>query len=119
VTAPRSSPLEGNYVFYGTAEEAVGTRFLSFNLYVESPAARSGQSDALSGSYRPRPKIGYVGCPICGVLGSAQNRQVELAFLKDFSGADTLDVFDATAFGDTLIGVFRYGGGPFRYVKEQ
>jgi hypothetical protein len=119
VTAPQAMPLEGNYVFYGTAEEAVGTQFISFDLYVESPAARTGQSGALSGSYRPRPKIGYVGCPICGVLGSAQSTHVEVAFLKDFSGADTLDVFEATAFGDTLIGVFRYGGGPFRYVKQR
>jgi hypothetical protein len=44
---------------------------------------------------------------------------VGLVFLKDFSGADTLDVFDATFDGDTLIGVFRFGGGPFRYVRQR
>jgi hypothetical protein len=119
ITAPQTSPVEGNFQFYGTAEEALGTRFISFDLYVESPSARSDQADAISGSYRPRPRIGYVGCPICGVLGTAQNGRVELAFLKDFSGPDTLDVFDATFYGDTLIGVFRFGGGPFRYVRQR
>jgi hypothetical protein len=118
VTAPQTSPVEGNFQFYGSAEEASSTRFISFDLYVESPAARNGQSDALSGSYRPTPRIGYVGCPICGVLGSAQGARLELAFLKDFSGPDTLDVFDATIHGDTIIGVFRFGGGPFRYVRQ-
>jgi hypothetical protein len=119
VTAPQTSSVEGNFQFYGTPEEAAGSRFLGFNLYVESPAVRSGQSDVLSGSYRPRPRIGYVGCPVCGVLGSTQSGHVELVFLKDFSGADTLDVFDATFDGDTLIGVFRFGGGPFRYVRQR
>jgi hypothetical protein len=118
VTAPQTSAVEGQFQFYGTPEEASSTRFISFDLYVESPAARAGQSDALSGSYRPTPRIGYRGCPICGVLGSAQGGHIELAFLKDFSGRDTLDVFDATLYGDSLIGVFRFGGGPFRYVRQ-
>lgn len=118
VTAPQASPVEGNFALYGTFEETYGARFQSIDLYVESPAARSGQSDAISGSYRPVPRIGYVGCLICGVLGSAHGGQIEVAFLKDFSGADTLDVMDATLYGDTLVGVFRFGGGPFRYVRQ-
>lgn len=119
VTAPQTSPVEGSFEFYGAPEELAGTRFMSFDLYIESPAARSGQSDAVSGRYVPTPRIGYSGCPICGVLGSVKGDQLELAFLKDFSGADTLDVFDATFFGDTLIGVYRFGGGPFRYVRRR
>ena len=119
VTAPQTSPTEGNFQLYGTFEEIASARFQSFDLFIESPAARSGQSDAISGSYRPVPRLGYVGCPVCGVLGSAQGEQVELAFLKDFSGADTLDVLDATFYGDTLIGVFRFGGGPYRYVRQR
>lgn len=118
VAAPQTRPVEGHWQFYGTQAEQLGTRYLSFDIYVESPAARSGQSDALSGRYRPRPRIDYSGCPICGFLGTARDGRVELALLKDWSGADTVEVFDGQLFGDTLVGVFRYGGGPFRFVRQ-
>ena len=118
IAAPQTRPVEGHFQFYGTQIEALGTRYLSFDIYVESPAARTGQSDALSGRYRPRPRIDYNGCPICGFLGTARDGRVELALLKDWSGADTVEVFDGRLFGDTLVGVFRFGGGPFRFVRQ-
>ena len=118
ITQPQTSPVEGHFQFYGTQVEALGTRYLSFDIYVESPAARSGQSDALSGRYQPRPRIDYNGCPICGLFGTARDGHVELALLKDWSGADTVEVFDGRLFGDTLVGVFRFGGGPFRFVRQ-
>jgi len=118
VTAPQMRPFEGHFQFVGTPAEALGTRYLSFDIFLESPAARSGQSDAVSGRYLPRPRFGYTGCPICGLLGAARDGRVELALLKDWSGADTVEVFDGTLFGDTLIGVFRQGGGPFRFVRQ-
>jgi hypothetical protein len=118
VTAPRSREIEGNFQLYGTLEETLGSQYASFNIYVESPAARSGQSDALSGSYRPAPRLGYDGCPVCGLLGSARDGHVELALLKDWSGADTLEVFDGRLQGDTIVGVFRFGGGPYRFVRQ-
>ena len=119
VTAPQTRSIEGNFQFVGTSAEALGTRYLSFDIFLESPAARGDQSDALSGRYRPRPRIDYNGCPICGLLGAAHNGQVELALLKDWSGADTVEVFDGALHGDTLIGSFRQGGGPFRFVRQQ
>ena len=118
IAAPQTRPFEGHWQFYGTQVEQLGTRYLSFDIYVESPAARSGQSDALSGRYLPRPRIDYNGCPICGFLGTARDGHVELALLKDWSGADTVEVFNGQFFGDTLVGVFRFGGGPFRFVRQ-
>jgi len=118
IVAPQTRPVEGHYQFYGTQAEALGTRYLSFDIYVEAPAARKDQSDALSGRYRPRPRIDYFGCPVCGFLGSARDGHVELALLKDWSGADTVEVFNGQLFGDTLVGVFRFGGGPFRFVRQ-
>jgi hypothetical protein len=118
VTAPRSQPIEGNFQFYGTQQEVLGTNYIGFDIYIESPAARSGQSDALSGSYQPRPRFGYDGCPVCGLLGAARDGHVELALLKDWSGADTVEVFDGRIQGDTIVGVFRFSGGPFRFVRQ-
>ena len=118
VTAPLTRPFEGHFDFYGSSIEELGTEYISFDIYLESPAARSGQSDAVSGRYRPRPRFSYTGCPICGMLGTARDGHVELALLKDWSGADTVEVFNGQFFGDTLIGVFRYTGGPFRFVRR-
>ena len=118
VTAPRSQPIEGVFQFYGNSIEALGTRYLTFDIYLESLAARSDQSDALSGRYRPRPRLDYNGCPICGMLGSFRDGHVQLALLKDWSGADTVEVFDGRLTGDTIVGTFRFGGGPFRFVRQ-
>lgn len=118
VTEPLTRPFEGHFELYGPDVETLGSNYLSFDIYIESPAARTGQSDALSGRYRPRPRFSYTGCPICGLLGTARDGHVELALLKDWSGADTVEVFNGQFFGDTLIGVFRYTGGPFRFVRR-
>lgn len=118
VTEPQTSSVEGHFELYGTDFETLGSTYLSFDLYVESPAARSGQSDALSGRYRPRPRFSYTGCPICGLLGSAHDGRLQLALLKDWSGADTVEVFNGQLVGDTLTGVFRFAGGPFRFVRQ-
>jgi hypothetical protein len=118
VTAPKTRPVEGGFQLNGSAIETAASDYLSFDIYVESPAARSGQSDALSGNYHYRPTLGYEGCLVCGVLGSAKDGHVELALLKDYSGADTVEVFEGRLTGDTLIGVFRFNGGPFRFVRQ-
>jgi hypothetical protein len=118
VTAPRSRPIEGRFEWVGPPLGEFGARYLTFDIYLESPAARSDQSDALSGTHRPTPRIDYHGCPICGMLGTTRDGKVELALLNDYSGADTVDVFDGQLKGDTLVGSFRYTGGPFRYVRQ-
>jgi hypothetical protein len=118
VSAPRSRAVEGHFSFLGTGIDALAVSYLDFDLYVESPAARSGQSDALSGNYRHKPDLNYRGCPVCGVFGTARDNRVELVLLKDWSGADTVDVFDGQLHGDTLTGSYRYTGGPFQYLRQ-
>ena len=119
VTASRTRASEGLFSFVGTLGEELAVRYLDFDIYVESPASRSGQSDALSGNYRVKPQLGYSGCPICGLLGTANGERIELVLLKDWSGSDTLDVFDGILRGDTITGSYRFGGGPFRYIRQR
>jgi hypothetical protein len=119
VSAPRTRADEGQFELDQSTIAALAARYLTFDIWIESPAARSGQSDALSGSYRPRPVIGYTGCPICGMLGTARDGKIELALLKDWSGRDTIDVFDGTQQADSITGFFRFGGGPFRFVRQR
>ena len=118
VVAPQTRPVEGHFDLDQSTIPALGSRYLSFDLYVESPAARSGQSDALSGRYRPRPRLDYHGCPICGLLGTTHNGSVELVLLDNWSAADTVEVFDGTLQGDTITGFFRHNGGPFKFVRQ-
>jgi hypothetical protein len=118
ISAPRTRPVEGQFQLDESTIPSLASRYLSFDVYVESPAARAGQSDALSGRSTPRPRIGYTGCLACGILGTAHDGQLELALLKDWSGRDTVDVFDGTLQGDTLTGLFRFGGGPFKFVRH-
>jgi hypothetical protein len=118
LTAPRRRPVEGVFQLYGPPAETLGSHYGSFDIYIESPAARSGQSDALSGNYHYLPSLGYEGCLVCGLLGSTKDGHVSLALLKDYSGADTVEVFDGRLVGDTITGVFRFGGGPYRFVRQ-
>jgi hypothetical protein len=118
VTAPQTQAVEGHFALDQSTIPSLASRYLSFDLYIESPAARSGQSDALSGRYRPRPRLDYHGCPVCGLLGTARNGTIELALLDNWSGADTVEVFDGTLQGDTLTGFFRANGGPFKFVRQ-
>lgn len=118
VIAPQTQPVEGHFDLDQSTIPSVASRYLSFDLYVESPAARNGQSDALSGRYRPRPRIGYTGCPVCGLLGTARGGSVELVLLNDWSGKDTVEVFDGALQGDTITGFFRHNGGPFKFVRQ-
>jgi hypothetical protein len=56
---------------------------------------------------------------VCGLLGTMHGDRVELVLLDNWSGADTVDVFDGQLQADTLTGVFRYAGGPFRFVRQR
>jgi len=119
VTAPKTQPIEGTFNFSGSSFDELAVRYLSFDIYIESPSARSGQSDALSGRYFPKPRIDYHGCPVCGFLGTARGSQVELAMFDGWSARDTIEVFDGQLHGDTLTGYFRFGGGPFDFVRQR
>jgi hypothetical protein len=119
VVAPQPEPEAGMFQFSGTAAERASTPYLSLELYVESRAARADQADALSGRYEKRPRLGQTGCLTCGLLGSARNGRIELAFLSDWYARDTADVFRGEIRGDTLVGSYRLAGGIVRFVKQR
>ena len=118
VVAPLPEPTAGTFRFVGTAAELSSTPYLSLKLYVESAASRSDQPDALSGNAIKRKSLGDPGCSLCGVLGSARNRQVELQFLNAWSARDTVETFVGELRGDTLVGTWRGAGGVGRFVRE-
>jgi hypothetical protein len=117
VTAPQVEPEVG--MFHIVPEQGTLTRVPSFELYMESRAARDDQADALSGRYHIRRIIGQPGCATCGLLGMAKDRRIELAMLADWYAQDTADVFVGEIRGDTIVGSYRFGGGVFRYVRER
>jgi len=119
VVAPQPEPVAGTFRFVGTPEERLSTPYLTLELYVESRAARGGQPDALSGRYARRPSIGMTGCVVCGLFGSARDGRVELAFLREWSGRDTVEVFAGELRGDTLVGSYRGFGGVAHFVRER
>ena len=119
VVAPQPEPMAGMFRFVGTPAEQVSTPYLSLELYVESQAARSDQADALSGRYQKRPVLGLSGCLTCGLLGSARNSRIELAFLRDWYAQDTAEIFVGEIRGDTIVGSYRFSGWRVHFVKQR
>ena len=119
VVAPQREPIEGRFRLIGSPAEMSVTSYLSLELYVESPAARSDQSDALSGRATRRKPLGDTGCGECGVLGAAKDGQVELTFLRWWSARDTAATFVGELRGDTLVGTYRGLGSPARFLRER
>jgi hypothetical protein len=119
VVAPQTEQATGTFNFEGPPEERASTLLLGIELYVESPAARSDQADALSGRYHRRPSLGYTGELTNGLLGTVRNGRIELALLRGWSARDTVDVFTGEVRADTIVGGFRFFGGRVRYVKER
>jgi hypothetical protein len=124
VVAPQTTSIAGNYAIGGSDLERSIAPYLTLTLYIESPSSRSDQPDLVSGRFI----VGVgkrTGCGVCGLFGTAQGETVKLALLetgletKGWSARDTLDVFNATVHGDTLIGKFQFRGGPFIYVRER
>ena len=60
ISAPQTAAAEGHFDLDQSTIASLAARYLSFDLYVESPAARAGQSDALSGRYHPRRSVGVL-----------------------------------------------------------
>jgi uncharacterized protein DUF4249 len=116
VVAPQPEPAAGMFRFVGTVAERISTPVLSLELYVESRAARADQADALSGRYEKRLIIGESD-PIRGLLGTARNGRIELAFLRSWSARDTTDILIGEIRGDTIVGAFR-SGGIVHFVKQ-
>jgi hypothetical protein len=108
----------GMFTFDGTPFDRSVTPYLSFELHVESRAARSDQWDVVSGRYERRPFFGMEGCVVCGLLGTVRNGQIELALLRDWFARDTAEVFTGEIRGDTIVGFYGGQGGPVRFVRQ-
>ncbi|NUO38979.1 MAG: hypothetical protein HOQ19_08910 [Gemmatimonadaceae bacterium] len=119
VVAPQSGPAAGTFVPVGSAQELSVSPYLQLQLYVESPAARSDQADALSGRSQRRVGFGDPGCAVCGILGTTRNGRIELALLRGWSATDTMEVFTGEIRGDTIVGSYRGLGGVAHFVKQQ
>jgi hypothetical protein len=119
VVSPQTEPVSGNYDFAGTSTEREFTPYLSLEVYVESPAARADQADALSGRYAVRPRLFYSGCLTCGLLGNTKDGHIDLYFLGDWSATDTVEVLSGEVRGDTIVGKYRGVGGTARFVKRR
>ena len=119
VTAPQSEPFAGTFKYVGPPNEALGTPYLTLELYLESRAARSDQPDALSGRFEKRPSFANTGCQVCGLLGTVQDGRVRLYFLRDWYARDTAETFTGELRGDTLVGSYRGFGGIARFVKQR
>ena len=110
MVAPQTEPEAGTFQIAGTPAEVASARFLRLELYVESRAARDDQAHTLSGRYHKRPILGAAGCLTCGLLGTARDGRIELAFLTDWYSRDTADVFVGQIRGDTITGTYRVSG---------
>jgi hypothetical protein len=117
VVAPQPEPEAGTFQFVGTPAEESSTRYLGLELYVESRAARPDQAHALSGRYHKRPILGQAGCLTCGLVGTARDGRIELAFLTDWYARDTTERFEGEIRGDTIVGRFQ-ASGVGRFVRR-
>jgi hypothetical protein len=105
VVADQTQPIEGR--FRVTTVGANTTPAASFNLYIESAAARTGGPAALSGRWITQSTSNPHGE---GLIGTLKGTAVTLAFLANQLATDTLDVFEGQLKGDTLTGAFRRAG---------
>jgi len=125
VVAPQSQSIAGEYVVGGDDLEKLIAPFSSLSLYLESPASRSDQPDLLSGRYTTGVGWKFTGCQVCGLFGTVQGATVQIALLetgidtKGWSARDTADVFTGTVRGDTLVGSYKFKGGPFHFVRKR
>jgi hypothetical protein len=119
VVAPQTEAVAGNFRLAGSPDEMATSPYLSFDLYVESPSARSDQPDALSGQTHRRVTLTSPGCELCGVLGNAENGRITLYFLPGWSAADTAEVLTGEIRGDTIVGQYSRAGGIAHFVKQR
>lgn len=119
VTAPQTEPVAGLFRFAGTPLERQSTPYLALDIFVESPAARADQPDALTGEYEKRPCFCNPGCTFCGLLGTSHEGNIKIAFLRAWSATDTFELFTGKIRGDTIEGSYRGFGGFARFIKKK
>jgi len=120
VVAPFTRPVEGTYRYFGTVEDSIRTLITGLTLYIESPAAKTGVTEALSGAYRARPRaLAPLFFDTAGAfLGRKWGDSLELAFLSQHRITDTMEVFKARVIGDTIVGRYRQRLGTWRFLKN-
>jgi hypothetical protein len=119
VVAAQTDPVSGIFDFIGTPAEQASAPYLRLDVYVESKAARSDQSDVLSGRYARQVRLGDVGCSVCGLLGTRKGKNVQLIFLTDWFASDTAEILDGELHGDTIIGTYHAHGGFGRFLRRR
>jgi hypothetical protein len=119
VTGPQTEPIAGTFNFVGSDTARRTTPYLALHLYVESPSLRSDQGDALSGRFDRRPTFTPPNEPIDGLLGTVRKGKVELAFVRNWSASDTVEVFRGEIKGDTIVGTYRGFGGIATFVRQR
>lgn len=115
VVASPQEPIEGTFdllfsplgYYYGGVGDA-----RTLTLYVESPATRQDQLDAVTAAYQRS------GGSLDGAIGTWSGNQLKLAFLSNQLVKDTLDIFVGRLHGDTLEGKFSKGA-PAQYVRRR
>jgi Domain of unknown function (DUF4249) len=113
VIADQTQPIEGRYRPSPPADS--GSLVGALNLYVESPAVRTGAPSALSGRYNtPGPSF-----RADGIVGTLNGSDVTLAFLSNQLASDTVDVFVGQLAGGALSGQYRkHPGTTVTFVKQ-
>jgi len=119
VVAPQPEAIAGHYRVIGPPDELAVGPYLTLDVYVESPSARSDQPDALAGQVHRRVTFTSPGCELCGLLGTTQDGRVNLYFLRGWSAADTAEVLTGEVHGDTIVGQYRGAGAFAHFVKER
>lgn len=119
VVAPFARPAEGNYRYLGTAADSVRTLITGLTLYIESPAAKAGVTEGLSGTYRARARaLAPLFFDTSGAfLGRKWGDSIELAFLSRQRITDTMEVFKARVIGDTIVGKYQQRLGTWRFLR--
>jgi hypothetical protein len=113
VIADQTQPIEGR--FRAPAPVDSTATVASFNLYIESPAVKSGAAAALSGRYNTPGPNGRAD----GLIGTFDGSSVTIAFLTNQSAADTVDVFVGQVSGSGLVGQYRkHPGTTVTFVKQ-
>jgi hypothetical protein len=116
VVAPFTERIEGNYRFFGTPEDSARTLMIGMTVYVESKTSRSSSPDALTGSFRARPGIAVA--MTGSFVGTRLADSIRIAFLRNQLITDTIDVFRGRVAGDTIVGVYTFRAGTWRFLKQ-
>ena len=116
VVAPFTEPVEGVYRYFGNAADSSRTLMIGLTIYLESRSGNANAPDALSGTFRSRPGLGLTA--IGAFLGRHLRDSVQVAFLRNQSLADTIDVFSGRLHGDTITGSYRFRTGTWKFLRQ-